>query len=48
MPDWLKGDVIDVRKEVIFWSEGRPSGFHRTPRVNEAAFLTQINLDNNF
>jgi len=32
MPDWLKGDVIDVRKEVIFWSEGRPSGFHRTPK----------------
>ena len=34
MPDWLRGDVIDVRKEVIFWSEGKPSGFRRMPRVS--------------
>jgi len=32
MPDWLRGDVIDVRKEVIFWSEGKPSGYRRIPR----------------
>lgn len=32
MPEWLQGDVIDVRKEVVFWSEGKPSGFRRLPR----------------
>jgi len=32
IPDWLRGDVIDVRKSVIFWSEGKPGGFHRIPR----------------
>lgn len=32
MPQWLRGDVIDVRKEVIFWSEGQPSGYRKTPR----------------
>jgi hypothetical protein len=34
MPEWLRGDVIDVRKEVVFWSEGKPSGFRRLPRVS--------------
>ncbi|KAF7970746.1 hypothetical protein HWV62_1520 [Athelia sp. TMB] len=32
MPEWLRGDVIDVRKQVIFWSEGQPSSYRRTPR----------------
>jgi len=32
MPEWLRGDVMDVRKAVICWSEGRPSGFRRMPQ----------------
>jgi len=32
MPEWLQGDVLDVRKEVVFWLEGKPSGFRRLPR----------------
>lgn len=34
IPEWLRGDVLDVRKEVIFFSEGMRSGFHRQPRVS--------------
>ena len=42
MPEWLQGDVIDVRKEVVFWSEGKPSGFRRLPRVR--VYLVQSNI----
>jgi 3'-5' exoribonuclease 1 len=36
MPEWLQGDVLDVRKEVVFWLEGKPSGFRRLPRVSSS------------